>query len=69
VYAQKAGYDVTLGSVVWERFATSFAQQLATSYVGVTHPTSAERLARVREVAARLSAGTFDESAYAAAKT
>ena len=66
VYAQAAGFDAELGAVVWERFATSFSQQLGTSYIGVTHPTSAERLARVREIAAKIKAGTFDENAYLA---
>jgi len=64
VYAYKAGYDTEAGLQVWERFSTVFPTQLTTSYIGATHPISAERLARIKEIIAKLKAGTFVEGEY-----
>jgi hypothetical protein len=64
VYAHKAGYAFDAGVQVWERFAAEFPKQMTTSYVGVTQPTSLERLTRIKEISSKLKSGTFDEAEY-----
>lgn len=53
LHAYRAGYDVAAGVKVWERFSTDLPASL-TKDLRSTHPSSAERLVRIRKIAESL---------------
>lgn len=53
LYAYRAGYDVHAGIDVWERFAVEVPQSLTRDFFS-THPTSAERLLRIKKIVEQL---------------
>ena len=55
LYAYQAGYDVHAGIDVWERFAVEVPRSLTRDFFS-THPTSAERLLRIKKIVQELEA-------------
>ncbi len=55
LYAYRAGYDIHAGIDVWERFAVEVPQSLTRDFFS-THPTSAERLLRIKKIVQELEA-------------
>lgn len=53
LYAQRAGYDVSAGIEVWERFAIEIPESMVRDFFS-THPTSTERLLRIRKIVEEL---------------
>lgn len=63
LYAHKAGFDPQAGMAIWERFAIEMPQSMDT-YFGATHPTSTERLLRIKDIISKLDSGEINESEY-----
>ncbi len=53
-YAKGAGYDIRAGADFWERFAVEIPKSLQQSFFN-THPTSPERMLRLKKVIEELS--------------
>ncbi len=54
-YTHRAGYQIEAGITFWDRFATELGQSLSPSYLN-THPTSPERLLRIKKTIEELKA-------------
>lgn len=63
LYSHKAGYDPEAGMSIWERFAIEMPQSMD-SYFGSTHPTSTERLLRIKDIISKLKSGELREEDY-----
>jgi Zn-dependent protease with chaperone function len=55
-YAYLAGYDIERGSDIWERFAIEVPSSLVEDFFS-THPTSAERLIRIKKAVSEIKEG------------
>lgn len=63
IYAHRAGFDIEKAVQIWERFFEQMPQSMAT-YFGSTHPTSPERLSRLREIIKKIQNGNFVKEKY-----
>jgi len=61
IFAYLGGFDVKRGIAIWERFAIELPQSLNASLLA-DHPTTTERLLRVKELAKKLEENTLDFS-------
>ena len=59
LHAYRAGYDVEAGVLVWERFATEIPKSMGGTLLG-THPSSPERMVRIRKIAQSLKTVGLD---------
>ena len=59
IFAYLAGFDVEKGIAVWERFAIELPQSLNASLLA-DHPTTTERLLRVKDLVKKLKSGQID---------
>jgi len=55
-YAYEAGYDIKAGARIWERFAIEVPKSLSRDFFS-SHPSSPERLIRIKKVSSALLSG------------
>ncbi|MBN2120583.1 MAG: M48 family metalloprotease [Candidatus Omnitrophica bacterium] len=61
--AYKSGFDIRKGTYIWERFAVELPKSLDTNFLS-THPTSSERLLRIRTIVDQIESGEIKIEDY-----
>lgn len=60
IYAHRAGFDISAGIEVWERFAIEVPKSMVRNFFS-THPTSVERLLRIRKIVSNIEKGEKEQ--------
>jgi len=61
--AHKSGFDIEQGVGIWERFAIELPKSLDTGFL-TTHPTSSERLVRIKKITEQIKNQTIKVEDY-----
>ncbi len=61
--AYKAGFDIEKGTSIWERLAIELPQSLSSNFLA-NHPTSSERLLRIKKIVEKIKKGELKVEEY-----